>query len=102
MIATNGAAKAAGGHQQAEEIPAFQSIAPCIFIPAQTDLTKPPSDLPSEPNALLSETLAQINEHADAVQDNIYYMLTARRRESGRNVGREKLTFHIISKSHRA
>ncbi|KAI6086617.1 hypothetical protein F4821DRAFT_238165 [Hypoxylon rubiginosum] len=75
MMATNNTAKAIGEHRQAEEIPAFQSIAPCIFVPAQTDLTKPPSDLPSEPNALLSETLGQINEHADAVQDNIYYML---------------------------
>ncbi|KAI1770511.1 hypothetical protein F4818DRAFT_257861 [Hypoxylon cercidicola] len=67
--------KAVDKQRQEEEIPAFQTIAPSIFVPAQTDLTKPPPDLPSDPNELRSEILAQIEEHADAVQDNIYYMI---------------------------
>ncbi|KAI1099726.1 hypothetical protein F4804DRAFT_74021 [Jackrogersella minutella] len=75
MVTTEDAGKAPEGQQQEEEIPAFQTIAPSIFVPAQMDLTKPPPDLPSDPSRLRSETLAQIDEHADAVQDNIYYML---------------------------
>ncbi|KAI1758711.1 hypothetical protein GGR53DRAFT_215185 [Hypoxylon sp. FL1150] len=74
MAATNNTGKA-GGNRQAEDIPAYQSIAPCTFVPAQTDLTKSPPDLPSELNELRSEAFAQINGHADAVQDNIYFML---------------------------
>ncbi|OTB10469.1 hypothetical protein K445DRAFT_371131 [Daldinia sp. EC12] len=60
--------------EQEEDIPAYQNIAPSIFVPAQTDFTKPPPELPSEPVRRRAEILAQIDEHADAVQDNIYYM----------------------------
>ncbi|XXG97973.1 hypothetical protein Hte_004289 [Hypoxylon texense] len=75
MATPGGPGKGVGRQQQEEEIPAFQTISPSIFVPAQTDLTKPPPDLPSDPIALRNEALAQIDEHADAVQDNIYYML---------------------------
>ncbi|KAI1800854.1 hypothetical protein F4811DRAFT_556450 [Daldinia bambusicola] len=61
--------------QEEEDIPAFQSITPSIFVPAQIDFTKPLPELPSEPNQRRAEMLAQIDEHADAVLDNIYYML---------------------------
>ncbi|KAI2625419.1 hypothetical protein GGS26DRAFT_201053 [Hypomontagnella submonticulosa] len=75
MALTDGADRKASGQQQEEEIPAFQTIAPCIFVPAQEDFTKPPPPLPSDPDTLRSEALARIDEHADRVQDNIYYML---------------------------
>ncbi|KAI1382797.1 uncharacterized protein F4822DRAFT_97178 [Hypoxylon trugodes] len=61
-------------HQQ-EDIPVYQTIAPSIFVPANMDLTKPPPDPPTDPIELSSETRAWIDRHADAVQDNIYYML---------------------------
>ncbi|KAI1213717.1 uncharacterized protein F4807DRAFT_198049 [Annulohypoxylon truncatum] len=75
MATTNDAGRAPEERQQQEEIPAYQSIAPSIFVPAQTDFTKPPPDLSSDPNIRRSEALSQIDEHADAVQDNIYYMI---------------------------
>ncbi|KAI0381685.1 hypothetical protein F5Y04DRAFT_255060 [Hypomontagnella monticulosa] len=75
MAITDGAERKPEGQQREEEIPAFQAIAPSIFVPAQADFTKPPPPLPSDPNTLRNEALAQIDEHADAVQDNIYYML---------------------------
>ncbi|KAI1095279.1 hypothetical protein F5B19DRAFT_338641 [Rostrohypoxylon terebratum] len=61
--------------EEQEDIPAYQSIAPSIFVPAQADFTKPPPELPSDLNQLRGEALSQIDEHADAVQDNIYYMI---------------------------
>ncbi|KAI1381136.1 hypothetical protein F4677DRAFT_402248 [Hypoxylon crocopeplum] len=75
MASTDSVSKAQEGQQQEEDIPAYQTIAPSIFVPAHTDFTKPPPQLPSDPSKLRSQTLAQIDEHADAVQDNIYYML---------------------------
>ncbi|KAI2468418.1 hypothetical protein F4781DRAFT_269664 [Annulohypoxylon bovei var. microspora] len=75
MAITNDAGRIPEEQQQEEEIPAFKSIAPSIFVPAQADFTKPPPDLPSDLSRLRSEALAQIDEHADVVQDNIYYML---------------------------
>ncbi|KAI0142562.1 hypothetical protein F4776DRAFT_612561 [Hypoxylon sp. NC0597] len=75
MPIMDGVGKATKEQQQGEDIPAYQTIAHSIFVPAQTDFTKPPPDLPSDPSKLRSETLAQIDEHADAIQDNIYYML---------------------------
>ncbi|KAI2611616.1 uncharacterized protein GGS25DRAFT_483401 [Hypoxylon fragiforme] len=69
-----------GNNQQEEEIPAYQRIAPSIFVPAHTDFTQPPPDLPSDPSQLRNEMLARIDEHADAVQDNIYYMLNREKR----------------------
>ncbi|KAI0131558.1 hypothetical protein F4814DRAFT_438002 [Daldinia grandis] len=61
--------------QQQEDIPAYQNSAPSIFVPAHTDFTKPLLELPSDPSKRRNEILAQIDKHADAVQDNIYYML---------------------------
>ncbi|KAF3067318.1 hypothetical protein GL218_08701 [Daldinia childiae] len=61
--------------QLQEDIPPYQNSAPSIFVPANTDFTKPPPELPSEPSKRRNEILAQIDEHADTVQDNIYYML---------------------------
>ncbi|KAI1471885.1 uncharacterized protein F4812DRAFT_197701 [Daldinia caldariorum] len=61
--------------QEEEDIPAYQSIAPSIFVPAQIDFTKPLPRPPSEPTQRRVEMLAQIDEHADAVLENIYYML---------------------------
>ncbi|KAI1417882.1 hypothetical protein F5Y13DRAFT_32912 [Hypoxylon sp. FL1857] len=74
MAITDSAGRATE-EQRPEDIPAYQSIAPSVFVPAQTDFTKPPPNLPSDTSKLRSETLAQIDEHADAIQDNIYYML---------------------------
>ncbi|KAI1135333.1 hypothetical protein F5Y05DRAFT_416320 [Hypoxylon sp. FL0543] len=75
MAITDDVGRAPEDLQQEEEIPAFQTIAPAIFVPAQADFTKPPPDLPSDPSKLRSQILDEIDEHADAVQANIYYML---------------------------
>ncbi|KAI2615123.1 hypothetical protein GGR54DRAFT_309495 [Hypoxylon sp. NC1633] len=75
MARPTNTSKAPEVQHQEEEIPPFQSIAPSIFVPAQADFTKPPPDQPSELPKLRGEALARIDEHADAVQDNIYYML---------------------------
>ncbi|KAI0884538.1 uncharacterized protein GGS22DRAFT_143952 [Annulohypoxylon maeteangense] len=75
MSITGGTGRVPENQQHDEAIPPYQSIAPSIFVPAQVDFTKPPPDLPSDHNQLRSEALAQIDEHADAVHDNIYYML---------------------------
>lgn len=61
--------------ERQEEIPVYQSIAPSIFVPAQVDFTKPSPELPSDLHQLRSQALSEIDEHADAVQDNVYYML---------------------------
>ncbi|OTA97245.1 hypothetical protein M434DRAFT_8202 [Hypoxylon sp. CO27-5] len=75
MPIMDGAGRATEKQQREDNIPAYQTIAHSIFVPAQTDFTKPPPDLPSDPSKLRDETLTQIDEHADAIQDNIYYML---------------------------
>lgn len=78
MPTIDSAGKALEGQQEEEEeeiILPYQAIAPSIFVPAHTDFTKPPPPLPSDPNTLRSEALAQIDEHAEAVQANIHYML---------------------------
>ncbi|KAI0837260.1 hypothetical protein F5Y06DRAFT_85423 [Hypoxylon sp. FL0890] len=75
MEIADGVGRVSADLQQEEEIPAYQNIAPSIFVPAQTDFTKPPPDLPSDSGELRSHILDEIDEHADAIQDNIYYML---------------------------
>ncbi|KAI0846478.1 hypothetical protein F5Y00DRAFT_142258 [Daldinia vernicosa] len=75
MAINDGAERVPERQLQQEDIPAYQSSAPSIFVPAHTDFTKPPPALPSEPSKRRDEILAQIDEHAEAVQDNIYYML---------------------------
>ncbi|KAL7624710.1 hypothetical protein AAE478_006281 [Parahypoxylon ruwenzoriense] len=61
--------------QHEEYIPAFQTIAPSIFVAAEADFTKPPPELPSDLGRARSEMLNDIDEHTKAIQDNIYYML---------------------------
>ncbi|KAI2777154.1 hypothetical protein F4815DRAFT_301943 [Daldinia loculata] len=75
MAINDGAERAPERQLQQEDIPAYQGNAPSIFVPAHTDFTKPPPELSSEPSKRRNEILAQIDEHADAVHDNMYYML---------------------------
>ncbi|KAI0171739.1 hypothetical protein GGR52DRAFT_436998 [Hypoxylon sp. FL1284] len=80
MATTSGTDREPGEWEEEEIIPPFQAMSPAIFVPAETDLTNPAPELPSEPSKLRDEMLAQVDEHADRVQDNMYYM-----------IGREKM-----------
>ncbi|OTB04558.1 hypothetical protein M426DRAFT_152562 [Hypoxylon sp. CI-4A] len=64
-----------GGRRPMDISTPFQNIAPSIFVPAQTDLTKPRPSQSSEPSNPSSDAQARIDEHANAVQDNIYFMM---------------------------
>ncbi|KAI1454109.1 hypothetical protein F4805DRAFT_461042 [Annulohypoxylon moriforme] len=75
MTITDSTGRITQDKQHDEAIPAYQSIAPSIFVPTQVDFTKPPPGLPSDLNQRRNEALGQIDEHADAIQDNIYYMI---------------------------
>ncbi|KAI1654226.1 hypothetical protein F4813DRAFT_217210 [Daldinia decipiens] len=75
MAINDGAKRVPETQLQQEDIPAYQNSAPSIFVPTHIDFTKPPPELPSEPSKRRDEILSQIDEHAAAVQDNIYYML---------------------------